>query len=85
MADKKWRVDVAGQAHEIELQTGSFMGGGKLIMDGKEVKKWGTSISGLPPIKFEVQDKKAEVKGKGFMANTPVLYLDGKEVPLPGK
>jgi hypothetical protein len=41
----------------------------------------GASISGLPmPLKFEVQGKKAEIKSKGFMANTPALYLDGKEI-----
>jgi hypothetical protein len=32
------------------------------------------------PLKFEIQGKKAEIKSEGFMANTPALYLDGKEI-----
>jgi hypothetical protein len=80
MSKKTWRIDMEGQLHTIEVQTGSFMGGGSLTVDGKTANKWGASISGLPQIKFEVQGKKAEIKPKGFMANTPTLYLDGKEI-----
>ena len=81
MANKTWRIDIEGQQHMIEVQTGSITGGGSVTVDGKVANKWGASISGLPPqIKFEVQGKKAEIKSKGFMANTPALYLDGKEI-----
>ena len=80
MSNKTWRIEVEGQQHVIEVQTGSFTGGGSLTVDGKVANKWGASISGLPPIKFEVQGKKAEIKSKGFMGNSPMLYLDGKEI-----
>jgi hypothetical protein len=81
MSNKTWRIEVEGQQHVIEVQTGSITGGGSLTVDGKVANKWGATISGLPSqIKFEVQGKKAEIKRKGFMANTPVLYLDGKEI-----
>jgi hypothetical protein len=80
LSNKTWRIEVEGQQHVIEVQTGSFIGGGSLTVDGKVANKWGASISGLPTIKFEVQGKKAEIKSKGFIANTPMLYLDGKEI-----
>lgn len=81
MSNKTWTVEVAGQQHVIEVKSGSFAGGGSVTVDGKVASKWGTSISGLPmPLKFEVQGKKAEIKNKDFMANTPALYLDGKEI-----
>jgi len=81
MANKKWQTEVEGQQCIIELKSGSFVGGGCLTVNGKEINKWGTSISGLPTqIKFEVQGKKAEIKSKGFMGTTPSLYVDGKEI-----
>jgi hypothetical protein len=81
MSNKTWRIEVEGQQHVIEVQKGSFTGGGSVTVDGKVANKWGATISGLPSqIKFEVQGKKAEIKSKGFMANTPMLYLDGKEI-----
>jgi hypothetical protein len=81
MSNKTWNTEIEGQQCVIEVNLGSFMGGGCLKVNGKEINKWGTSISGLPPqIKFEVQGKKAEIKCSGFMANTPKLYLDGKEI-----
>jgi hypothetical protein len=81
MSNKTWKIEVEGQQHVIEVQTGSFAGGGSVTVDGKVANKWGSSISGLPvPLKFEIQGKKAEIKSKGFMANTPALYLDGKEI-----
>ncbi len=50
------------------------------MLDGLRACEWGISVYGLPAqIKFEIQGKKAEIKRKGFMANTPVLYLEGKE------
>jgi len=65
LSNKTWRIEVEGQQHVIEVQTGSFTGGGSLTVDGKVANKWGASISGLPPrIKFEVQGKKAEIKRK---------------------
>ena len=80
MTNKTWQIEVEGQKHAIEVQTGSFAGGGSVMVDGKVANKWGASITGLPQIKFEVQGKKAEIKSKGFMGNTPMLYLDGKEI-----
>ena len=81
MTNKTWTIEVAGQQHVIEVKSGSFAGAGSVTVDGKVANKWETSISGLPmPLKFEVQGKKAEIKSKGFMGNTPVLYLDGKEI-----
>ena len=81
MSNKTWTVEVAGQQHIIEVKSGSFAGGGSVTGDGKVASNWGTSISGLPmPLKFEVQGKKAEIKSKGFMASSPVLYLEGKEI-----
>jgi len=81
LSNKTWRIEAEGQQHVIEVKTGSITGGGSLTVDGNVANKWGASISGLPPqIKFEVQGKKAEIKSKGFMANTPMLYLDGKEI-----
>ena len=81
MSNKTWKIEVAGQPHVIEVKSGSFAGGGSVTVDGKIANKWGTSISGMPmPLKFEVQGKKAEIKSKGFMSNSPVLYLDGKEI-----
>jgi hypothetical protein len=81
MSNKKWQIEVEGQQCVIEVKSGSFVGGGCLTIDGKEINKWGASISGLPPqIKFEVKGKKAEIKAAGFMANAPKLYLDGKEI-----
>jgi hypothetical protein len=51
------------------------------MLDGLRTCEWGLSVYGLPAqIKFEIQGKKAEIKRKGFMANTPVLFLEGKEV-----
>ncbi len=81
MANKTWKIDIADQQHVIEVQMGSFAGGGILRVDGKVANKWGTSIAGLPPqIKFEINGKKAEIKGGGFMADKPMLYIDGKEI-----
>jgi hypothetical protein len=55
MSNKKWQIEVEGQQCVIEVKSGSFVGGGCLTIDGKEINKWGASISGLPPqIKFEV-------------------------------
>ncbi len=69
-----------GQQHVIEVKTGSFTGSGSVTVDGKVTNKWGASISGLPAVKFDVQGKKAEIKAKGFMGATPLLYIDGKEI-----
>jgi hypothetical protein len=81
MSNKVWRIDMEGQQHNIELKTGSFSGGGNLSLDGKEIKKWGASLRGLPlPMKFEVQRKPAEIKQKGFLRSAPALFIDGKEV-----
>lgn len=81
MSNKTWKIEMEGQQCVIEVKSGSFMGGGCLTVNGKDVNKWGASISGLPSqIKFEVQGKKAEIKSKGFLAVTPKLYLDGKEI-----
>ena len=83
MSNKVCRIDVEGQQHSIELKTASFSGGGNLSLDGKEIKKWGASLTGLPlPMKLEVQGKPAEIKQKGFLRSAPVLFIDGKEVPL---
>jgi hypothetical protein len=49
MANKTWKIDIADQQHVIEVQMGSFAGGGILTVDGKVANKWGTSIAGLPP------------------------------------
>lgn len=77
---KTWQIEIEGIKHIVDVQTSSFIGGGCVMIDGLITNKWGTSITGLPPqIKFEIQGKKAEIKSKGFMANTPVLYIDGKE------
>ena len=81
MTNRTRKIEVDGQQHVIGVQSGSFAGGGSVTADGKVANKWRTSISGMPmPLKFEVQGKKAEIKSKGFTANTPVLYLDGKEI-----
>lgn len=81
MSNKVWRINVEGKQHSIELKTGSFSGGGNLSLDGKEIKKWGASLRGLPlPTKFEVQGKPAEIKQKGILRSDPALFIDGKEV-----
>jgi len=35
MTNKTWNVEVAGQQHIIEVQSGSFAGGGSVTVDGK--------------------------------------------------
>jgi len=37
-------------------------------------------VSGGDGREFDVKGKKAEIKAEGFMANSPKLYIDGKEV-----
>jgi hypothetical protein len=81
MSNKVWRIDVEGQPHTVGVKTGSFSGGGSLSVDGKEIKKWGASLRGLPmPMKFEVQGKPAEIKQKGFLKSDASLFVNGKEV-----
>jgi hypothetical protein len=81
MSNKKWQIEVEGKQCVIDVHLGSFTGGGCLTLNGEEINKWGASFSGLPSrIKFEVKGKKAEIKSKGFLSVTPILYVDGKEV-----
>ena len=81
MATKAWKIDVGGQSHVVEVNMGSFVsGGGNLSLDGKILNKW-NSVNGLPSkMSFDIQGKKAEIKRKGFLNPSPVLYLEGKEV-----
>ena len=41
MSNKTWKIEVTGQPHVIEVQTGSFAGGGSVTVDGKVANKWG--------------------------------------------
>ncbi len=66
MAGKVWRINIDGQQHIIEVNTGSFTGSGNVTMDGKVVNKWGASLSGLPAVKFEVQGNEPKLKQKGL-------------------
>ncbi|MFY9814874.1 MAG: hypothetical protein WCF70_02185 [Dehalococcoidales bacterium] len=78
---KTWQIEIEGNKHIVDVQNSSFLGGGCVMLDGLRTCEWGLSVYGLPAqIKFEIQGKKAEIKRKGFMANTPVLFLEGKEV-----
>jgi hypothetical protein len=81
MLDKAWRFVVEGQPHTVGMKISSVSGGGRLSLDGKEIKNWGASLSGLPlTIRFDVQGKPAELKGKGFLSSNPSLFVDRKEV-----
>jgi hypothetical protein len=50
MANKTWNIDIADQQHVIEVQMGSFAGGGILTVDGKVANKWGTSFRHVYPL-----------------------------------
>ena len=80
MAKKTWKIDIGEQHHVVEVTMGSFSGGGNLTLDGKIMNTWG-SLNGLPSkLNFDIEGKKAEIKRKGFLSPSPVLYLEGKEI-----
>ena len=67
MSNKTWRIEVEGQQHVIEVQTGSFTGGGSLTVDGKVANKWGASISGLPrKSSSKFRERKPKLKAKAL-------------------
>ena len=82
MAKKSWAFDIENQRHRVEVEWSRWLGGGKILVDGKIVDIWGKGLMQLPAEKhFEVAGKPVVLRRKGRIFEVPELYVDGELIP----
>lgn len=81
MAKGIWAIEIDNQRHTIEVEAGTTSGG-QLKVDDKVKEAWGSTLTAVMPsqIKFEIANKPAIIRRKGFFNQTAVLFVDGKEI-----
>jgi hypothetical protein len=79
MAKKSWAFDIENQRHMVDVEWSQWVGGGKILVDGKIVDIWGRRLMQLPAEKhIEVAGKPAVLRRKGRIFEVPELYVDGE-------
>jgi hypothetical protein len=79
MAKKTWAFDIENRRHMVEVEWSQWVGGGKILFDGKIIDIWGKGLMQLPAEKhFGVADKPAVLCRKGRIFEVPELYVDGE-------
>ena len=79
MAKKSWVFDIENERHMVEVEWSRWLGGGKILVDGKIVDIWAKGLMQLPSEKhLEVANKPAVIRRKGRIFEVPELYVDGE-------
>ena len=76
----KWAINIEGQQYIVEANYGKAItsGAGEVKVDGKVVKAWGYSISGLPKeVSFEIRGKPAFLRRRGIINQNFDLLFNG--------
>ena len=76
----KWAINIEGQQYIVEANYGKVItsGAGEVKVDGKVVKVWGSSISGLPKeVSFEIGGKPALLRRRGIINQNFDLLFNG--------
>jgi hypothetical protein len=77
----KWVVEMGGKKFVVEVKYGKIFisGAGQLLINGKQVKEWGTSPWGLPKVvPFEIEGKPALLRRRSLLDQNFDLLVDGK-------
>lgn len=84
MPAQRWRFNIGGQEHSVEVEFSNWDGAGKAFVDGKLVDAWSGvtmfSTSTLPPRRFEVEGETALLVQKGKLRSRWELYVGGKRI-----
>jgi len=77
----KWVVNIKDKQLVVEARYGRVItsGAGEVLVNGKIVKAWGSSVWGLPKeVSFEIQGKPALLRRRGILNQNFDLLVDGK-------
>jgi hypothetical protein len=77
----KWVVEIEGKKFVVEARYGKIFisGAGQLLINGEQVKAWGTSPWGLPKVvPFKIAGKPALLRRRTLIDQNFDLLVDGK-------
>ncbi len=78
----KWIINSEGKQRVVEAKYGKFItsGSGEVIVDGKVVNAWGSSVWGSLPkeVLFEIEGRPALLRRRGIVNQNFDLLFDGE-------
>jgi cell division protein FtsB len=79
---RRWRVECEGKEHWVEYAVKGWLANGEVLVDGKVVATWGSSLEGLPKsVEFEIDGKPATLRRTGVLDQHFDLAFEGRLYP----
>jgi hypothetical protein len=80
---RQWIVEVEGKEYEVEARYGTVFtsGSGEVLVDGKPIDSWGSSLFGLPKERtIKIAGRKAVIKRVGTLNQDMDLLIPNAKV-----